>query len=69
MIVVLISYIGLDRPGYYFSLLYTSLALAFFLVSSLLDFCVKVFVVIISSIDLQRIKSYYNVLLLLMCQH
>ncbi|CAH8515257.1 unnamed protein product [Schistosoma rodhaini] len=35
MIVVLISYIGLDRPGYYFSLLYTSLALAFFLIRSL----------------------------------
>ncbi|CAH8487917.1 unnamed protein product [Schistosoma turkestanicum] len=35
MIVVLVSYIGLDRPGYYFSLLYASLALAFFLIRSL----------------------------------
>nr|CAX74700.1 Protein YIF1A (YIP1-interacting factor homolog A) [Schistosoma japonicum] len=35
MIVVLISYITLDRPGYYFGLLYVSVALAFFLIRSL----------------------------------
>nr|CAH8840625.1 unnamed protein product [Trichobilharzia regenti] len=35
MIIVLISYVGLNQPGYYFSLLYVSLALAFFLIRSL----------------------------------